>query len=82
MPLSLTLRSWHLILPKLKATRDAIHQLLQVTAEQSELNLWGGSADLGSSDKTYLDADKGFQPDRYDQKNIAFGIRESCEGPP
>ena len=63
-----------------EATRDAIHQLLQVTAEQSELNLWGGSADLGSSDKTYLDADKGFQPDRYDQKNIAFGIREFAEG--
>lgn len=65
---------------KTEATRDAIHQLLQVTAEQSELNLWGGSADLGSSDKTYLDADKGFQPDRYDQKNIAFGIREFAEG--
>ncbi len=63
-----------------EATRDAIHQILQTTIKKTDLNLWGGSADLGSSDKTYFDNDEGFQLGQYDKRNIAFGIREFAEG--
>lgn len=63
-----------------EATRDAIHQILQTTIQKTDINLWGGSADLGSSDKTYFDSDEGFQPGQYGKHNIAFGIREFAEG--
>lgn len=66
-------------IPDALSTRDSIHQVLQQTGK-SELNLWGGSADLGSSDKTYFDGDEGFQPDSYDKNNLYFGIREFAEG--
>ncbi|WP_295746227.1 transketolase [uncultured Limosilactobacillus sp.] len=63
-----------------EATRDAIHQILQATISKTDVNLWGGSADLGSSDKTYFDGDEGFQPRQYEKRNVAFGIREFAEG--
>ncbi len=66
-------------IPESEATRNAIHQVLQATAK-TDLNIWGGSADLGSSDKTYFDDDKGFQPGSYQNRNLYFGIREFAEG--
>lgn len=69
----------NLDIPDAEATRNAIHQVLQATAK-TDLNLWGGSADLGSSDKTYFDDDQGFQPTSYENKNLYFGIREFAEG--
>lgn len=69
----------NLDLPDQEATRNAIHQVLQATAK-TDLNIWGGSADLGSSDKTYFDNDAGFQPGQYENENIYFGIREFAEG--
>ena len=38
--------------------------------------LWGGAADLSSSNKTMISEDKDFQPDSYDGRNIWFGVRE------
>lgn len=66
-------------IPEKEATRNAIHTAIQATGK-TELNLWGGSADLGSSDKTYFDNDTGFQPENYQNKNLYFGIREFEEG--
>lgn len=65
--------------PEKEATRNAIHTAIQETGKTT-LNLWGGSADLGSSDKTYFDDDSGFQPGDYQKKNLYFGIREFEEG--
>lgn len=64
--------------PASSSTRDAIHTAIQLTGK-SDLNFWGGSADLGSSDKTYFDNDQGFQPDSYANNNLYFGIREFAE---
>jgi transketolase len=66
-------------IPEATSTRNAIHDVLQMT-EKTDLNFWGGSADLGSSDKTFLDNDEGFQPNRYSNNNLYFGIREFAEG--
>lgn len=71
---------FNLKIPKAEATRDAIHQILQATVAKTDLNLWGGSSDLGSSDKTYFDNDKGYQPGSYKNRNLYFGIREFAEG--
>ncbi|WP_455583352.1 transketolase [Lactiplantibacillus pentosus] len=38
--------------------------------------LWGGAADLSSSNKTMISDAKDFQPDSYDGRNIWFGVRE------
>lgn len=65
-------------IPASSSTRDAIHTAIQLTGK-SDLNFWGGSADLGSSDKTYFDNDQGFQPDSYANNNLYFGIREFAE---
>jgi len=38
--------------------------------------LFGGSADLNPSTFTYIKADKDFQKNSYDQRNVRFGVRE------
>ncbi|MCM8609298.1 MULTISPECIES: transketolase [Lactiplantibacillus] len=38
--------------------------------------LWGGAADLSSSNKTMISDAKDFQLDSYDGRNIWFGVRE------
>lgn len=38
--------------------------------------LWGGAADLSSSNKTMIADTKDFQPESYDGRNIWFGVRE------
>lgn len=42
--------------------------------------IFGGSADLASSNETPLKPDVSFQPDHYDQTNIWFGVREHGMG--
>lgn len=69
----------NLEIPEVTSTRDAIHAILQLTKD-TDLNFWGGSADIGSSDKTFFDNDKGFQPNSYSNRNLYFGIREFAEG--
>ena len=76
--IKLSANNLKLTIPKEEATRDAIHQILQSTTK-TDLNICGGSADLGSSDKTYFDNDTGFQPDTYQNRNLYFGIREFAE---
>ncbi|MGO2083865.1 transketolase [Vagococcus sp.] len=39
-------------------------------------NLWGGSADLSSSNNTMMAAEKDFEPGQYEGRNIWFGVRE------
>jgi len=39
-------------------------------------NLWGGAADLSSSNKTMIDGEKDFQPGQYEGRNIWYGVRE------
>ncbi|MGY3766424.1 transketolase [Vagococcus vulneris] len=38
--------------------------------------IWGGSADLSSSNNTMIAADKDFEPGQYEGRNIWFGVRE------
>lgn len=62
----------------MEATRTTVHQLIQKSAD-TELNFWGGSADLSSSNKTYFEHDIGFESTDYSQKNIFFGVREFAQ---
>ncbi len=59
------------------AGRDASNKVLNVLAQNIPWFL-GGSADLGSSNKTYLTfpGAGNFQPDNYAGRNLHFGIRE------
>jgi transketolase len=57
------------------ATRSASGKVLNAMAERLT-TLVGGSADLAPSNKTYLDGFTEFQKDRYDGRNIRFGVRE------
>jgi len=63
--------------PKGIAGREASGKVLNVLAKNIPW-LLGGSADLGSSNKTTLtfDGAGNFQPDNYGGKNLHFGIRE------
>jgi len=57
------------------ATRKASGQVLSALAEVLP-ELWGGSADLGSSNNTTLDGQSSFLPTNPFGRNIHFGIRE------
>jgi transketolase len=57
------------------ATRAASGKVLNAIADQI-ITLIGGSADLAPSNKTFLDGLAEFQRDRYDGRNIRFGVRE------
>ena len=63
--------------PKGMAGRDASGKVLNVLAQNVPW-LLGGSADLGSSNKTLLKFEGAgdFQPDNYGGRNLHFGIRE------
>jgi transketolase len=63
--------------PKGIAGRDASSKVLNVLAQNIPW-LLGGSADLGSSNKTLLTFPEAghFQPDNYAGRNLHFGIRE------
>lgn len=57
------------------ATRKVSGDVLNALAK-SLPDLMGGSADLNPSCFTYLNVDKDFQKNSYDQRNIRFGVRE------
>jgi transketolase len=61
------------------ATRDASGVVLNAIAK-SVPSLIGGSADLAPSTKTLITGSHDFQKDRYDGRNIRFGVREHAMG--
>lgn len=61
-----------------EATRITVHKLIQESAHQ-DLNFWGGSADLSSSNKTYFENDAGFEPSHYERQNVFYGVREFAQ---
>ncbi len=64
---------------KKDATRNQSGATLNALAEVLP-ELFGGSADLAPSNKTYLKSSKDFQKGQYDQRNIRFGVREHGMG--
>jgi len=61
------------------ATRSASGRVLNGLAGRI-LNLIGGSADLGPSNKTHIDGAADFQKNVYSGRNIRFGVREHAMG--
>lgn len=62
-----------------EATRVTMHKLLQTTKD-SEIEFWGGSADLSSSNKTYFENDAGYSDKTPQNRNIFYGVREFAQG--
>lgn len=62
-----------------EAPRDTNNQVLKILND-SVKNFVGGSADLGSSTKTYLDECESISSNNYGGANIWFGIREHAMG--
>lgn len=57
------------------ATRNASHAVIErLSGRMAEL--WGGAADLASSNKTMVKASGDFTPENYAGDNIWFGVRE------
>jgi len=61
------------------ATRVASGKVLNALADKIPW-LLGGSADLAPSNKTIIESSFDFQQDRYDGRNIRFGVREHAMG--
>ena len=57
------------------ASRAASANAINAIAQEMD-NLWGGAADLSSSNKTMISGSGDFQPDSYAGRNIWFGVRE------
>lgn len=57
------------------ATRAASANAINA-ATKAIPSLWGGAADLSSSNKTMINNAKDFEPGSYDGRNIWFGVRE------
>ncbi len=57
------------------ASRITSKEMIQALAKTVP-TLWGGSADLSSSNNTMMAAEKDFEPGQYDGRNIWFGVRE------
>lgn len=57
------------------ASRAASANAIDAIAQEMD-NLWGGAADLSSSNKTMISGSGDFQPDSYAGRNIWFGVRE------
>ncbi|MEA3279979.1 MAG: transketolase [Thermodesulfobacteriota bacterium] len=73
---------WDADLPEFEgsiATRAASGKALNAIAEKVP-SLIGGSADLAPSNKTYMESSHDFQKNRYDNRNIRFGVREHAMG--
>ncbi|MGX6429078.1 transketolase [Levilactobacillus yonginensis] len=60
------------------ASRASGHEVLQQLSAQCP-NLWGGSADLFSSNKTAVNDEERFAPDNLTGRNLWFGVREFAE---
>ncbi len=78
-------REWEKAIPAFTATdgpmatRAASGKVLNAIAAEIP-TLIGGSADLAPSNKTYLSGSHDFQKERYDGRNIRFGVREFAMG--
>lgn len=70
-------REWDL--NEKEAPRDTNNQILKILNESLKTFV-GGSADLGSSTKTYLDECESLSASNYGGANIWFGIREHAMG--
>ena len=57
------------------ATRAASQKAINALAKEVS-SLWGGAADLASSNKTVIAGEGDFQPESYEVRNIWFGVRE------
>lgn len=57
------------------ATRAASQKAINALAKEVS-SLWGGTADLASSNKTVIAGEGDFQPESYEGRNIWFGVRE------
>jgi transketolase len=68
-----------LSIPSPIAGRWASHQVLQELAEHIP-KLIGGSADLSSSDGTYLEKYACIQREQFEGRNIKYGVREFAMG--
>ncbi|MDF2556594.1 MAG: tkt [Bacillales bacterium] len=64
---------------KAVATRNSSGQILNAIAKTVP-SLFGGSADLAGSNKTYLNGLGDFLPGNYEGRNIWFGVREFAMG--
>jgi transketolase len=62
-----------------ESTRDTNGKVMNIIADKIT-NFIGGSADLASSTRIYLNEYKDFSPLNYDGKNIWFGVREHAMG--
>lgn len=58
-----------------QASRVSSKEMIQALSKALP-SLWGGSADLSSSNNTMVAAEKDFAPDQYEGRNIWFGVRE------
>ena len=65
--------------PLEEATRDSNHKVMNYISGKKECFI-GGSADLASSTKTYLDDEGDFNASNYQGKNIWYGVREHAMG--
>ena len=65
--------------PKGTATRGASGKVLNALAKRLP-ELFGGSADLGPSTKTWIDGSPAFQPETPEGRNFHFGVREHAMG--
>lgn len=57
------------------ASRKTSSQVLNAIAKKVP-NLWGGSADLSSSNNTMIDGETDFQAGQYEGRNLWYGVRE------
>jgi transketolase len=62
-------------LPNVISGRKASHAVVNFLAEKLS-RLYGGSADLARSDMTHFDAHPVVLPDRFEGRNIKYGVRE------
>lgn len=58
-----------------QASRVSSKEMIQALSKAVP-SLWGGSADLASSNNTMVAAEKDFEPGQYEGRNIWFGVRE------
>lgn len=75
VPSHLELILQNISMPSSIAGRWASHEILQVLADHLP-QLVGGSADLSSSDGTYLEKYGLIQAGRFEGRNIKYGVRE------
>ena len=66
-------------IPKEMATRDSNQTVMNYFSEKNLL-LFGGSADLASSTKVYLNNEGDFSSNTYQGRNIWYGVREHAMG--